>query len=141
QIVEYDMNTGHTLKHTINYENNDDNSGIEGVAYAKNLNAIFILNEKNPGKLIKLRSDFSIIAEYDLNFASDYSGIFHENSTNNLWIVSDKNKTLNKCTLKGDLIESYSIRVTQAEGIAISKDKIYVVSDAEEKLYIYKKPQ
>ncbi|MEN8194349.1 MAG: SdiA-regulated domain-containing protein [Bacteroidota bacterium] len=141
QIVTYDMGTGHTLKHRIDFENNDDNSGIEGVAYAKNLDAIFILNEKNPGKLIRLRSDFSIIAEYDLNFASDYSGIFYESSTNNLWIVSDQNKTLNKCTPKGDLIESYSIRVTQAEGIAISGDKIYVISDAEEKLYIYKKPK
>ena len=140
QIVAYDMGTGHTIKHRIDIENNDDNSGIEGVAYADNLNAVFILNEKNPGKLIRLRSDFSIIAAYDLNFAVDYSGIFHESSTNNLWILSDQNKTLNKCTLRGDLIKSYSISITQAEGIAISEDKIYVVSDTEEKLFIYKKP-
>ncbi len=58
-----------------------------------------------------------------------------------LWIVSDQSKTINKCTLTGDLIDSYSIGVLQAEGIAIAKDKIYVVSDAEEELYIFKKPQ
>ena len=140
QIVAYDMGTGHTIKHRIDIENNDDNSGIEGVAYADNLNAVFILNEKNPGKLIRLRSDFSIIAAYDLNFSADYSGIFYESSTNNLWILSDQNKTLSKCNLKGDLIKSYSISITQAEGIAIFQDKIYVVSDTEEKLFIYKKP-
>ncbi|NOQ92657.1 MAG: hypothetical protein GQ552_08075 [Flavobacteriaceae bacterium] len=141
EVVEFDMSTGNFTKHKIDYENNEENSGIEGVAFAENLNNIFILNEKSPGKLIRLRSDFSVLAEYDLNFASDYSGIFYENSSNNLWIVSDQNKTLNKCTLKGELIDSYSIRITQAEGVAITNDKIYIISDAEEKLYVYKKPQ
>jgi len=140
-LVEFDMTTGTFLKHRINYKNNDENSGIEGVAYAENLNAIFILNEKNPGKLIRLRSDFSVSVEYDLTFASDYSGLFYDNDLKELWIVSDQNRTLNKCTLKGVLIESYSIKVTQAEGIAIANNKIYVISDAEEKLYIYAKPK
>ncbi|MEP1487687.1 MAG: SdiA-regulated domain-containing protein [Algibacter sp.] len=140
EIVEFDITKGTASKHKINYENNAENSGIEGVTYNSNDGTIFILNEKNPGKLIRLRSDFSIIAEYHLNFASDYSGIFYENSTNNLWIVCDQNKTINKCTLTGELIESYSIGVTQAEGIAIANDKIYVISDAENKLYIYRKP-
>ncbi len=141
EIVEFDMSSGIFSKHKINYENNDSNSGIEGVTYDNNSNTIFILNEKDPGKLIRLRSDYTILAEYELNFASDYSGLFYENSSNNLWIVSDQNKTINKCTLSGVLIESYSINVTQAEGIAVTNDKIYVVSDAEAKLYIYKKPQ
>lgn len=140
EIVVFDITTGASSKHRINYKNNDENSGIEGVTYNSIDGTIFILNEKNPGMLIRLRADFSIIAEYELNFASDYSGIFHESSSNNLWIISDQNKTINKCTLKGDLIKSYSISVTQAEGIAIANDKIYVISDAEEKLYIYKKP-
>ncbi len=141
EIVEFDMSTGVYTKHRINYKNNDENSGIEGVAYAENLNSIFILNEKNPGKLIRLRSDFSVSAEYDLKFASDFSGIFYENESKQLWIVSDQNKTINKCTLSGDLIESYSINVTQAEGIAIANNKIYIISDANETLYVYKKPQ
>ncbi len=141
ELVEFDMSSETFVKHRINYQNMDSNSGLEGVAFAENLNAIFILNEKNPGKLIRLRSDFTVSAEYDLNFASDYSGIFYDNGSKELWIVSDQSKTINKCTLKGDLIGSYSIKVTQAEGIAISKDKIYLISDAEEKLFIYKKPQ
>jgi len=140
EIVEFDMSTGITSKHKIIYENSDENSGIEGVAYNTSDGTIFMLNEKNPGKLIRLRSDFSIIAEYNLNFSADYSGIFYEKSSNNLWIVCDQNKTINKCTLRGELIESYSIGVTQAEGIAIANNKIYIVSDAEGKLYSYKKP-
>ena len=140
EIVEFDMSAGSSLKHKINYENSSDNSGIEGVTYNSVDGTIFILNEKDPGKLIRLRADFTVIAEYDLNFAIDYSGIFYESLTNNLWIVSDQNKTINKCTLTGELIKKYSISVTQAEGIAIANNKIYVVSDAEAKLYVYKKP-
>ena len=141
EIVEFDMTTGVSSKHKINYENNSDNSGMEGIAYDNTSNTIFILNEKDPGKLLRLRTDFTVMAEYDLNFAIDYSGIFYESSSNNLWIVSDQNKTINKCTLTGELIKKYSISVTQAEGIAIANDKIYVVSDAEAKLYVFKKPQ
>ena len=140
EIVVFDMITGGFLKNRINYENNDANSGTEGVSYDENSNTIFILNEKNPGLLIRLRSDFSVIATYELDFSNDYSGIFYENSSNNLWIVSDQSKIINKCSLTGKVIESYSINITQAEGIAISNNKIYVVSDAEAKLYVFKKP-
>lgn len=140
QIVEYDLSTGISSKHTINYENNFENNGIEGLAYKENDRTIFLLNEKNPGKLLRLRTDFSIIIEYDLNFASDYSGIFYDAITNNLWILSDESNTLNRCTLQGVLIDEYSINVAQAEGVAITNDKIYIVSDIEAKLYVYKKP-
>jgi uncharacterized protein YjiK len=140
QIVEYDLSTGITSKHTINYENNFENNGIEGIAYKENDRSTFMLNEKNPGKLIRLRSDFTTIIEYDLNFASDYSGIFYDSSINNLWILSDESNTLNRCTLQGVLIEEYPINIAQAEGVAITKDKIFIVSDAESRLYVYKKP-
>lgn len=140
EIVEFEMSTGRAIKHKIEYNNKEDNSGIEGVAFNKNDNTVFILNEKNPGLLLRLRTDYTIIAQYELNFASDYSGVFHESESNTLWIVSDQNKTVNKCNLKGELIQSYPIPVTKAEGIAIANDKIFIMSDAEEKLYIFKNP-
>jgi len=140
EIVVYNTLTGKSLKHKIKYKNNDRNSGIEGVTYDKNSNTIFILNEKKPGKLISLRNDFSVLEKYKLNFAADYSGIFYENSSNELWILSDQNKTVNKCTLEGELIESFKIRVAQPEGIAVTDNYIYIVCDADARLYVYKKP-
>lgn len=141
QIVEYKMNTGTISRHTIDYESNGENSGIEGVSYKENNGSIFILNEKDPGKLIQLSTDFSIIAEYDLNFASDYSGIFYDSSLDNLWILSDQSKSLNRCTLTGVLIERYPININKAEGVAITNNEIFIVSDQESKLYAFKKPQ
>lgn len=139
-IVVFDMLNGEESNHKIKYKNKDKNSGIEGVTYDNNSETIFILNEKNPGKLIRLKNDFSIMAKYDLDFAHDYSGIFYESSSNKLWILSDQNKTVNKCTLKGKLIESFAIDVKQPEGIAIANNHIYIVSDSEAKLYVFKKP-
>ncbi len=140
EVVAYDMGTGTFSKHSINYENTDANSGLEGITYNANDNTIFILNEKDPGLLIRLKSDFTIVSKVELRFANDYSGIFYETATNDLWIVSDQNKTINKCNLQGQLVKSYPINVVKAEGIAVFDDKIYVVSDAEAKLYIFKKP-
>ena len=132
------------LKHKsvikIDFKNKDPNSGIEGVTFDNNSNTIFILNEKNPGKLIQLRNDFSVLAKYDLRFAADYSGIFYEDSSNQLWILSDQNRTVNKCTLNGELIESFKINVSQPEGIAVTDNHIYIVCDEKAKLYVYKKP-
>jgi len=140
KIVVFDMQTGESSKYKIKYKNKDPNSGIEGVTFDNNSNTIFILNEKNPGKLIRLRSDFSVLEKYKLTFAADYSGIFYENASNQLWILSDQSRTVNKCTLSGELIESFKIGVSQPEGIAVTDNYIYIVSDKDARLYVYKKP-
>ncbi|NOR26976.1 MAG: hypothetical protein GQ540_00435 [Lutibacter sp.] len=140
EIVEYDLSSKTYNKHTIIYSNNDSNSGLEGIAINLNDNSIFILNEKDPGLLMRLRSDFSIIESYNLNFASDYSGIFYDKDLNILWILSDERKTINKCSLKGVLIKSYSINVNKAEGIAVTNNTIYIVSDSNSTLYKFNKP-
>ena len=140
QLVEYNPKTNTGIIHRIAYENTDENSGIEGVAYDDYDGTIFMLNEKNPGLLLRLRSDFSIIKTYQLDFAGDYSGIFYEKAENALWIVSDQSKTINKCNLFGKRSESYSVNINKVEGIALTKDKIYVVSDADAYLYVYKRP-
>ena len=97
EIVEYDLTTKNYKKHNIIYSNSDSNMGLEGIAFNSNDNSLFIINEKNPGLLIRLRSDFSIIESYNLDFASDYSGIFYDKELNILWILSDESKTINKC--------------------------------------------
>ena len=140
QIIEFDINTQNFTTQTIDYKNQDANSGIEGICYNPNTKAIYILNEKNPGLLIELDTSFSIVSTVELKFASDYSGIFYDVSLNVLWIVSDQSKTLNKCKLNGDLIKEYQLKLSKAEGVAVTSNKIYIVSDSENKLYVFNKP-
>ncbi|QCX40146.1 hypothetical protein FF125_17460 [Aureibaculum algae] len=140
EVVELNITDGTTITHAIEYENTTPNSGMEGVTYNSKDKTTYILNEKDPGKLIHLAEDFSIIDEYHLLFAQDYSGIFYDASIDALWIVSDQSKTVNQCNLKGEVIKSYSIDFVKSEGVVIANDKIYIVSDSEEKLYVFDKP-
>ena len=121
-------------------EQNDANSGLEGIAINQIDKSLYVLNEKNPGLLLELDSNGKILKETNLRFASDYSGIFHDELNDQLWILSDQSRTINRSRTDGVLIESFNINVTQAEGIAVNSTEqlIYVVSDATENLYVFK---
>lgn len=139
-IIELTMATGTFSTHPMEYENKEVNAGIEGITYNPTTQNIYFLNEKNPDKLYKLNTSFNIIENFDLDFANDYSGLFYDATDDLLWIVSDESQSINKCTLEGKLIEAYIINVQKPEGIAIANNKIYIVSDSQEKLYTFQKP-
>jgi uncharacterized protein YjiK len=139
-IVVYNPVDNTFESHLMSYENTDSNSGIEGVAYNPNTETIYFVNEKNPGKLFKTDAGFNISGIYDLNFDSDFSDVFFETNTNILWILSDESQTVHSCSNEGVLTESFSINVDQPEGIVVTSDKIYIVSDSQKKLYIFQKP-
>ncbi len=140
QLLKYNTITNSVVVHNINYVNNAQNSGLEGVTYNSNKNLIYILNEKNPGELLTLNSDFLVIKKKTLDFAKDYSGLFYDSQQNLLWIVSDESSTINKCDINGNLITRYKINVNKCEGITIDVNSgiIYVVSDSNSEMYLYK---
>lgn len=120
-------------------EKNEENEGLEGISYASFNQHFYIINEMNPGLLIETDNNLNVLTNYPLSFADDYSGICVDNTNQNLWIVSDMSATVNKCDMKGNLIKSFRIPVNNAEGIAIDFQnmKMYIISDAESKLYIF----
>ncbi|MHC1704875.1 MAG: SdiA-regulated domain-containing protein [Tenuifilaceae bacterium] len=137
KIVKLDLQGNFIDQKTIPVKNNEENSGLEGIAYATFNNHFYILNEMNPDVLIETDSNLNVLNNYTLSFARDYSGICVDNVNQNLWIVSDMNSSVNKCNMKGEVIISYRIPVTNAEGIAFDpiSMNLYIISDAEEKLY------
>ncbi len=120
-------------------ENNDDNAGLEGIAYNSVNKCFYLLNEQNPGLLIITDEHFNILKEKRLEFADDYSGICIDEISQELWIVSDLSATVVRCNPDGDPIEQFRIPVSNPEGIAIDfkKHKLYVVSDREARLYTF----
>ena len=112
-----------------------DNSGFEGIA--KNGDTLYILVEKDPGRLIKYDLLSKKWDHQKLDFAKDYSGIDYDPTDNTLWIVSDESKTLNHCTIDGKLISSQKIDVMQAEGVAVDRAAgiCWIVSDGDSKLH------
>jgi uncharacterized protein YjiK len=139
QVIKLDLQGNQLEQKDIAVEINDENEGLEGIAYASFNNRFYLINERNPALLIVTDKDLNSINSYPLSFADDYSGICVDNNSQTLWIVSDLSATINKCTLQGELIDSYHIPVNNAEGIAVDPDnsKIYVISDAESTLYVF----
>jgi len=138
-IVKLDLQGNKIEQKAIPVEKNDENQGLEGISYATFNNHFYILNEMNPGLLIETDQNLNVLKNYTLKFAEDYSGVCVDNVNQQLWIVSDLSATVNQCTMQGELIKSYRIPVSNAEGIAFDPktNKLYIISDSEARLYFF----
>jgi len=139
-LVSYNYYDNTIQNHNINYENSQENSGIEGVCFDNIHNNFYIVNEKFPRKILTLNNNFNIIRQKDITFANDLSGIYYDNLQNELWICSDESKQIFVCDTLGYLLRKYSIDVNKSEGIAVNSEEktIYIISDSENTLYTYK---
>jgi len=137
KIIKLDLQGNMISEKQISIEQNEENEGLEGIAYATFNQHFYIINEMNPDLLIETDKNLNILNTYDLDFANDYSGICVDNINQELWIVSDLSATVSRCNLQGEMIENYRIPVTNAEGIAYNPTDsiLYVVSDMQAKLY------
>jgi len=128
-------------KKKIKGKQQDKNNGLEGICFVESTNSLIVINEKQPKQLLTLNLKGKITNKIDFNFSHDISGICFDNKSTTFWIVSDESKSIYNITTKGALIKSYKIPVDKAEGVVIYNDKLFVVSDSQNKLYIFKKPE
>ncbi len=115
------------------------NSGLEGITYNPSNKHFYVLNEKDPVLIIETDKKFKELNRKKIKELRDLSGISYSSKENCLWLVSDEEKRIIKCSLDWEFIEEYKIDIDQAEGIAIDdkKNLLYVVSDKEEKLFVF----
>ncbi len=140
RLINVDLQ-GKTLKtFDLKIDSKKKNSGIEGLTINKNTGYLLCLNEKKPGLLIKVDKTGNIAETHKLDFAKDYSGVFHDAHTNKLWIVSDKSMTITRFDANGKIEHTYQTDIESMEGIVVDSQKrlIYVVSDELERLFIFK---
>lgn len=116
------------------------NEGLEGICFDKINKKFYLLNEKNPGLLIKTNIDFEIELKKEINFADDFSDIYFAEEDTALWILSDESQKVIKTDLNGKLLKQFYIDVKQPEGLVIDyKNKsVFIVSDKKEELYKFK---
>jgi uncharacterized protein YjiK len=138
-VIKLNASGNELYRFQLKIEQNEDNSGLEGITINPNNQHLYILNEKNPGLLVEIDKNGALLRESELNFASDYSGIFYDEKEAILWIISDQSKTVNRCNLTGDLIQSYSIPISKAEGIVVDSNekRVYIIRDDNAKLYAF----
>jgi uncharacterized protein YjiK len=140
KLKKLDSDGNELHSYDININRDSKKKGLEGLTYDSKNKTFYILNEADPGLLIKWTVSGGIINETQLQFAQDYSGIFFDNADQSLWIVSDQSKKLFYCDKDANVIQSFDLDFQKAEGIVVDKanESLYIVSDSESKLYRYK---
>lgn len=138
KIVKYLQNGTKAGSFTI-VTSPDPKHGLEGITL-DNQNNIYLLNEKSPCLLVKLNYNGQELWRKELSYTTDISDICYDEKTGSLWIVSDESKMLLQLSMDGSLLKKWNIPITQAEGLAMTNDKLYMISDAESKLYSFKRP-
>lgn len=113
-------------------------SSLEGITI-DNHGYLVVINEKDPMMVLKFNKTSEIFRK-TLSYSLDISDICYDKLTNCFWIVSDESRTVLKLSETFELIATYTINVPKAEGILVLGDKIYIVSDSESKMYVFKKP-
>ena len=118
------------------------NEGLEGITYDSINKDFYILNEKNPGLLLKYDKSFKEIFRKELKLAKDFSDINFVADDTTLWILSDESSKIINTDLNGNKIIEFKIKVVQPEGLVVDykNKKVFVVSDKKEELYEFELP-
>jgi len=116
-----------------------DNNALEGITFNKSSNTLYVINEKDPRMILGYK-DLIEVWRKSIDYASDISDIYYEDSINCFWLISDESSKIMKLNSVGDLIKEWEIPFTKGEGITIVDEKVYIVNDADGKLYVFQKP-
>ena len=140
-----------------------DNKGLEGITVNADNGHVFVVKEGRPGLLIELDPSLTTILsakelKADMGFAHpkvkpgklDFSGLSYDSKRHTIWITSDKGQCLFHFDWERDaVLERLDLtistvgkdkQVRKAEGVAIDPDRnrVYVVSDRDAELYVFK---
>ena len=140
-----------------------NNKGLEGITVNTRNRHVFVVKEGQPGLLIELDAGCSTILSARLLTRAngfthptvgpdklDFSGLSYDSHRDTLWIASDKGKCLFHYDWNGDAVlqrldlvisdDTKPKRIRKAEGLAVDpvQGKVYVVSDRDTCLYVFK---
>ena len=116
----------------------DANNALEGITIDKN-GELFVINEKSPRLMLEFFNGVEQ-SRKEITYTSDLSDICYDVKEDCFWIISDESKEIFKIDREGTLLGQWLITFEKGEGITFVGDKIYVVCDADSKMYIYNQP-
>ena len=116
------------------------NAGLEGITIDTRTGHLFLLKEKEPGLLVEMDREGTVLATIELDFAADYSGLAFDSAAGQLLVISDQSETLTWCTTDGKPKRTLATGLEKGEGIALDPDQavLYAVSDSWETLSSYR---
>lgn len=137
EVIHLDSNGIEQNRFPLDINNTDVRHGPEGITFNPDNNHLYIVNEKLPSLLLEMTIAGEVVRETTLSFAEDYSSIFYDHMDSTLWILSDESKSLTKCDLFGNAINSWKTGIDKGEGLIIDSKNlmIYIVDDNNSRLY------
>ncbi|MEO8704344.1 MAG: SdiA-regulated domain-containing protein [Kofleriaceae bacterium] len=120
----------------IELDADDGNSGIEGLAFADN-GHLFVAKEKDPARIFELDADGKELDRKKIDWADDLSALAWNSEDGHLYALSDQDHALFRLEKDLDVDHAWKLPIDKPEGIAFDGDTLYVVSDSEEKIYIF----
>jgi uncharacterized protein YjiK len=114
----------------------DNNSGIEGLAFDDD-GHLWVAKEKDPARIYELDTDGGQLDKEKIDFAKDLSALTFDPVDGKLYALSDQERTLFRLDKDLGVDKAWKLPIDHPEGIAIDGDTLYVVSDAEERLYVF----
>ena len=122
----------------------NENDGLEGISVNPENNHLFVLNEKNPRAFIELNAQMDQVRYEEIDFdppfvMTDLSGLFYDHSNREFWMVSDESKKIVITDFELNPKKYFLLDREKFEGIAIdfSSNRLYLVNDEENKLFVY----
>ena len=114
-------------------------NALEGITMDRSGN-LFVLNEKSPRLVIEYKQTTEV-QRREITNASDISDICYDEQEDCFWIVSDESKKVFTMNGNGIVLSEWLIPFEKGEGITFVNDKMYIVNDADAKMYIFQKPK
>lgn len=113
----------------------DGNSGIEGLAFAPD-GTLLVAKEKDPARIFTLAPDGTELARKKIHFADDLSALAFD-ELGRLYALSDEDHALFRLDAELDAIAGWRLPIEHPEGLAFVDGLLYVVSDSEERIYVF----
>jgi uncharacterized protein YjiK len=114
----------------------DEVGGLEGLAF-DDKGHLWAAKEKNPARIYELDTDGGQLDRKKVEFADDLSALAFDPEDGRLYALSDQERTLFRLDKDLDVDKAWKLPIDHPEGIAFEGDTLYVVSDSEERLYVF----
>jgi uncharacterized protein YjiK len=114
----------------------DGNSGIEGLAFARN-GHLMVAKEKDPARIIELDGDGDEVANEKVDFSDDLSALAYNPEDKHLYALSDEDHSLYRLDSDWNVDTAWKLPIKHPEGIAFDGSILYIASDSEERLYVF----
>lgn len=115
----------------------DEVGGLEGLAFDPENGHLYAAKEKDPARIFELDTDGGELDREKIDFADDLSALAFDPEDGHLYALSDQDRTLFRLDKDGGVDKAWKLPIDHPEGIAFEGDTLYVVSDSEERLYVF----